>query len=91
MKSLIKHILAEQTSEDEILSQELSGLAPKKIKRYPLSFFMVDKNNVITLELDKNGFLWVSNYLIKELSKKLFLTPEETKRALKKWIINHYK
>jgi hypothetical protein len=47
---------------------------------------MVDKDNVINLELDKNRFLWVSNHLLKKLSEKLFLTPEETKRSLKKWI-----
>lgn len=93
MKKLIKQILTEQTREDEddILSRELMGLVHKKSKRYPLSFFMVDKDNVINIELDKNGFLWVSNGLLKHLSRNLFLTPEETKRALKKWIIKHYK
>ena len=93
MKNLIKLILAEHTREekDDILSRELSKLEHKKIKRYPLSFFMVDQNNVINLELDKNGFLWVSNVLLKHLSRNLLLTPEETKRALKKWIIKHYK
>jgi hypothetical protein len=93
MNNLIKYILTEQTREDEydILSRELIGLAHKKIKRYPLSFFMVDQDNVINLELDKNGFLWVNNGLLKHLSRNLFSNPEETKRVLKKWIIKNYK
>jgi hypothetical protein len=51
---------------------------------------MVDGDNVINLELDKNRFLWVSNYLMKQLTNKLFLSPEDTKKELKKWIIKHY-
>jgi hypothetical protein len=52
---------------------------------------MVDGDNVINLELDKNRFLWVSNYLMKQLTKKLSLSSEDTKRELKKWIIKNYK
>ena len=88
MKDLIKRLLREQ-SEDSVydaISDVMNNYVHKKIKRYPHSFFMVDGDNVINLELDKNGFLWVSNHLLKELLEKLFLTPEETKRSLKKWI-----
>jgi hypothetical protein len=93
MKNLIRQILHEEFEEnyDEAIAQELINLSPKKIKRYPLSFFMVDENNVINLELDKNGFLWVNQNLIKKLSKRLLLSNESTKRILKKWIIKNYK
>ena len=93
MKNLIRQILHEEFEEnhDETIAQELINLSPKKIKRYPLSFFMVDENNVINLELDKNGFLWVNQNLIKKLSKRLLLSNEATKRLLKKWIIKNYK
>lgn len=93
MKNLIRQILHEEFEEnyDESIAQELINLSPKKIKRYPLSFFMVDENNVINLELDKNGFLWVNQNLIKKLSKRLLLSNESTKRILKKWIIKNYK
>lgn len=74
-----------------MISQVLSNLVHKKIKRYPLSFFMVDDNNVINIELDKNGFLWVDNKLLKRLSNGLSLSFEDTKKALKKWIITNYK
>jgi hypothetical protein len=88
MKDLIKRILREQNDDSvyDTISDVMSNYVHKKIKRYPHSFFMVDGDNVINLELDKNGFLWVSNHLLKELLEKLFLTPEETKRSLKKWI-----
>ena len=88
MKDLIKRILREQNDDSvyDTISDVMSNYVHKKIKRYPHSFFMVDEDNVINLELDKNGFLWVSNHLMKELSEKLFLTPEGTKRVLKKWI-----
>ena len=88
MKDLIKRILREQNDDSvyDTISDVMSNYVHKKIKRYPHSFFMVDRDNVINLELDKNGFLWVSNHLLKELLEKLFLTPEETKRSLKKWI-----
>jgi hypothetical protein len=88
MKDLIKRILREQNDDSvyDTISDVMSNYIHKKIKRYPHSFFMVDGDNVINLELDKNGFLWVSNHLLKELLEKLFLTPEETKRSLKKWI-----
>ncbi len=92
MKDLIKRILREQ-SEDSVydaISDVMNNYVHKKIKRYPHSFFMVDKDNVINLELDKNRFLWVSNYLMKQLTNKLSLSPEDTKRELKKWIIRHY-
>ena len=93
MKNLIRQILHEEFEEnhDEAIAQELINLSPKKIKRYPLSFFMVDENNVINLELDKNGFLWVNQNLIKKLSKRLLLSNEATNRILKKWIIKNYK
>lgn len=93
MKNLIRQILHEEFEEnyDEAIAQELINLSPKKIKRYPLSFFMVDENNVINLELDKNGFLWVNQNLIKKLSKRLLLSTESIKRLLKKWIIKNYK
>jgi hypothetical protein len=52
---------------------------------------MVDENNVINLELDKNGFLWVNQNLTKRLSKRFSLSNEATKRFLKKWIIKNYK
>jgi hypothetical protein len=52
---------------------------------------MVDENNVIVLELDKNGYLWVNGNLIKRLSKKLSISSEDSKRILKKWIIKNYK
>jgi len=93
MKDLIKRILREQNDDSvyDTISDVMSNYVHKKIKRYPHSFFMVDGDNVINLELDKNGFLWVSNHLLKELLEKLFLTPEETKRSLKKWIIKNYK
>jgi hypothetical protein len=93
VKELIKQILHEQTSEilNDMISQVLSNLAHKKIKRYPLSFFMVDDNNVINIELDKNGFLWVDNKLLKRLSNGLSLSFEDTKKVLKKWIITNYK
>jgi hypothetical protein len=88
MKHIIKRLLREQSEDSvyDIISDVMSNYVHKKIKRYPHSFFMVDKDNVINLELDKNRFLWVSNHLLKKLSEKLFLTPEETKRSLKKWI-----
>jgi hypothetical protein len=92
MKDLIKRILNEQV-EDNIyymISNEMDSFVHKKIKRYPHSFFMVDADNVINLELDKNRFLWVSNYLMKQLTKKLSLSSEDTKRELKKWIIKKY-
>lgn len=76
---------------DEIISQELSHLIPKKIKRYPHSFFMVDKDNVINLELDKNGFLWVNYKLTEKLSKKLSMGLDDTKKLLKKWIVKNFK
>jgi hypothetical protein len=93
MKNLIRQILHEEFEEthDEAIAQELINLSPKKIKRYPLSFFMVDENNVINLELDKNGFLWVNQNLTKRLSKRFLLSNEATKRLLKKWIIKNYK
>ncbi len=93
MKDLIKRILREQ-SEDSVydtISDVMNSYVHKKITRYPHSFFMVDENNVINVELDKNGFLWVSNYLLKQLLNKLLLPPQETKRALKQWIIKNYK
>ena len=93
MKDLIKRLLREQ-SEDSVyddISDVMNNYVHKKIKRYPHSFFMVDENNVINLELDKNGFLWISNFLLKQLSKKLSLPPQETKKALKSWIIKKYK
>lgn len=74
-----------------MISQVLSNMVHKKIKRYPLSFFMVDDNNVINIELDKNGFLWVDNKLLKRLANGLSLSFEDTKKALKKWIITNYK
>lgn len=76
---------------DEIISQELSNLMPKKIKRYPHSFFMVDGDNVINLELDKNGFLWTNQKLIKKLSEKISMSLDDTKRLVKKWIIKNFK
>ena len=76
---------------DEIISQELSHLIPKKIKRYPHSFFMVDGDNVINLELDKNGFLWVDYKLIGELSEKFSMGLDDTKKLVKKWIIKNFK
>jgi hypothetical protein len=91
MKDLIKRLLREE-SEDSLydaISDVMNNYVHKKIKRYPYSFFMVDKDNVINLELDKNKFLWVSNYLMKQLTKKLSLSPEDTKKELKKWI-NRY-
>ena len=93
MKELIRHILQENTREipNEVISQELNGLIHKKIRRYPHSFFMVDENNVINIELDKHGFLWVSNALLKRLSNKLSLSSEVIKKILKKWIIDNYK
>ena len=93
MKFIIKRMLREQSEDSvyDIISDVMNNYVHKKIKRYPHSFFMVDGDNVINLELDKNGFLWVSNVLLKHLSRNLLLTPEETKRALKKWIIKHYK
>jgi hypothetical protein len=93
MKYIIKRILREQSEDSvyDIISDVMNNYVHKKIKRYPHSFFMVDGDNVINLELDKNGFLWVSNVLLKHLSRNLLLTPEETKRALKKWIIKNYK
>ena len=93
MKDLIKRLLREHSEDSvyDIISDVMNNYVHKKIKRYPHSFFMVDGDNVINLELDKNGFLWVSNVLLKHLSRNLLLTPEETKRALKKWIIKHYK
>jgi hypothetical protein len=93
MKHIIKRILREQSEDSvyDIISDVMNNYVHKKIKRYPHSFFMVDGDNVINLELDKNGFLWVSSVLLKHLSRNLLLTPEETKRALKKWIIKHYK
>jgi hypothetical protein len=93
VKDLIKRILREQ-SEDSVydtISDVMNSYVHKKITRYPHSFFMVDENNVINVELDKNGFLWVSNYLLKQLLNKLLLPPQETKRALKQWIIKNYK
>ena len=93
MKYIIKRMLREQSEDSvyDIISDVMNNYVHKKIKRYPHSFFMVDGDNVINLELDKNGFLWVSNVLLKHLSRNLLLTPEETKGALKKWIIKHYK
>ena len=93
MKYIIKRILREQSEDSvyDIISDVMNNYVHKKIKRYPHSFFMVDGDNVINLELDKNGFLWVSNVLLKHLSRNLLLTSEETKRALKKWIIKNYK
>ena len=93
MKYIIKRMLREQSEDSvyDIISDVMNNYVHKKIKRYPHSFFMVDGDNVINLELDKNGFLWVSNVLLKHLSRNLLLTPEETKRALKKWIIKKYK
>ena len=93
MKFIIKRMLREQSEDSvyDIISDVMNNYVHKKIKRYPHSFFMVDGDNVINLELDKNGFLWVSNVLLKHLSRNLLLTPEETKRALKKWIIKNYK
>lgn len=52
---------------------------------------MVDENNVINIELDKHGFLWVSNSLLKRLSNKLSLSSEVIKKILKKWIIDNFK
>lgn len=93
MKDLIKRILREQSevSVYDIISDEMNNYFHKKISRYPHSIFMVDGNNVINVELDKNGFLWISNFLLKQLSKKLSLPPQETKKALKNWIIKNYK
>ena len=93
MKFIIKRMLREQSEDSvyDIISDVMNNYVHKKIKRYPHSFFMVDGDNVINLEWDKNGFLWVSNVLLKHLSRNLLLTPEETKRALKKWIIKNYK
>jgi hypothetical protein len=93
LKELIRHILQENTREipNEVISQELNGLIHKKIRRYPHSFFMVDENNVINIELDKHGFLWVSNALLKRLSNKLSLSSEVIKKILKNWIIDNYK
>jgi hypothetical protein len=93
MKDLIKRILREQSevSVYDIISDEMNNYVHKKISRYPHSIFMVDGNNVINVELDKNGFLWVSNFLLKQLSKKLSLPPQETKKTLKSWIIKNYK
>jgi hypothetical protein len=93
MKDLIKRILREQSEifVGDTISEVMSNYVHKKITRYPHSFFMVDENNVINVELDKNGFLWISNYLLKQLSNKLLLSPQDTKRALKRWIIKNYK
>lgn len=93
----MKYIITErqysviENQYDEIISQELNNFLPKNIKRYPHSFFMVDNDNTINLELDKNGFLWVNHNLIKNLSKKLSTNIDESKRLLKKWIIKNYK
>jgi hypothetical protein len=93
MKDLIKRILNEQVEDNiyDMISNEMDSFAHKKISRYPHSFFMVDENNVIVLELDKNGYLWVNGNLIKRLSKKLLISSEDSKRILKKWIIKNYK
>jgi hypothetical protein len=93
MKDLIKRILNEQVLDimNDIISNEMNSFVHKKISRYPHSFFMVDENNVIVLELDKNGYLWVNGNLIKRLSKKLLMSSEESKSILKKWIIKNYK
>jgi hypothetical protein len=93
MKDLIKRLLREQSENSvyDIISDVMNNYVHKKIKRYPHSFFMVDGDNVINLELDKNRFLWVSNYLMKQLTKKLSLSSEDTKQELKKWIIKNYK
>jgi hypothetical protein len=92
MKDLIKRILNEQVEDNinDIISNEMDSFVHKKISRYPHSFFMVDENNVIVLELDKNGYLWVNSNLIKRLSKKLSMSSEDSKRILKKWIIKNY-
>jgi hypothetical protein len=89
MKNLIRQILHEEFEEnhDEAIAQELINLSPKKIKRYPLSFFMVDENNVINLELDKNGFLWVNQNLTKRLSKRFLLSNEATKEEIMEYDI----
>ena len=93
MKDLIKRILNEQEKDNiyDMISNEMDSFVHKKISRYPHSFFMVDENNVIVLELDKNGYLWVNGNLIKRLSKKLLISSEDSKRILKKWIIKNYK
>jgi hypothetical protein len=93
MKDLIKRILNEQAKDNiyDMISNEMDSFVHKKISRYPHSFFMVDENNVIVLELDKNGYLWVNGNLIKRLSKKLLISSEDSKRILKKWIIKNYK
>lgn len=93
VKELIRSVLQEQISDNELdtISHELNNLIPKKIKRYPLSFFMVDENNAINLELDKNGFLWVNNKILNHLSDKLLLSHENLKKVLKSWITKKYK
>jgi len=93
MKDLIKRILNEQAKDNiyDMISNEMDSFVHKKISRYPHSFFMVDENNVIVLELDKNGYLWVNGNLIKRLSKKLLISSEDSKGILKKWIIKNYK
>ena len=92
MKDLIKRILNEQVEDNiyDMISNEMDSFVHKKISRYPHSFFMVDENNVIVLELDKNGYLWVNGNLIKRLLKKLSISSEDSKRILKKWIIKKY-
>lgn len=93
----MKYIITErqysviENQYDEIISQELNNFLPKNIKRYPHSFFMVDGDNVINLELDKNGFLWTNQKLIKKLSEKISMGLDDTKRLVKKWIIKNFK
>jgi len=52
---------------------------------------MVDESNTIVVELDKNGYLWVNGNVIKNLSIRLMMSLEDSRRLLKKWIIKNYK
>jgi hypothetical protein len=92
MKHIIKRLLREQSEDSvyDIISDVMNNYVHKEIIRYPHSFFLVDENNVIVLELDKNGYLWVNGNLNKKLSKKLLMSLEDSKRILKKWIIKNY-
>jgi hypothetical protein len=93
MKDLIKRILNEEFEDSiyDTISDEMTKYIHKKIKRYPRSFFMVDESNTIVVELDKNGYLWVNGNVIKNLSIRLLMSLEDSRRLLKKWIIKNYK
>ena len=77
--------------ESDVLSQELGGLTEKKFKRYPWSFFMVNDENVIKLEIDKYGYLWASSDILNNVSKKLSLDINDSKIEIKKWVAKHFK